>query len=413
MCKPHPTVYRCESTYAKTPDSPVYVPNQNALPPDDPAAPHFMKGMSQNFRSLAGFLLKFAIAGGILAWLLSRMDVTRLWSAVKTANTTDVATAAFLGLCSLPIVGWRWQQLLHMYGVRLPIPVLMATVHAGQLFGLILPGSLGEDFVRTTSIARVSRQRVSLIFTSVFADRIAALLGLLLLALIAMPKHWTLLQSGGVQTRLLSTGMLVSALLALGGVTILACIPIPRLRAIVSPVLEHLPGGARMKEGFSHLEKVLLSRNLFISVIAGAIATQLLFCGLYYFCGKAVGVHAPLFTWCGFVPIILTANVIPLTVAGIGVRDYLLILFLGVISVDAPQAMAVSLLILAVSIFQCLSGLLSYLWFQPRLVAALESGTFAENANAFENDNEEPAVSPQTACTVSSALSASGDAHSH
>lgn len=360
-----------------------------------------MKGMTQKFRALAGLLLKLAVAGGILGWLLSRVDVGHVWSAVKAARTGDVAAAVFLGFCALPVVGWRWQQLLRVYGITLPVPVLMATVHVGQLFGLVLPGSLGEDFVRTTSIARVSGKPVSVIFTSVFADRIAALLGLLFLALFAMPRHWELLQGGGVQTRLLSAGMLAAALGAVAGVILLACVPVGRLRAAVRPVLARLPGGTSMDAWFANLERVLLARHVFAAVLAGAIATQLLLCGLYYFCGRAVGVDVSLFTWCGFVPIILTANVIPLTFAGIGVRDYLLILFLGVVSVDAPQAMAVSLLVLAVSIFQCVSGLVSYLWIQPRLVAALGAGARAEESHPSKDGARDPLSGRKTACDVS------------
>jgi uncharacterized protein (TIRG00374 family) len=312
------------------------------------------------------------VAAGILGWLFSRMDMNRVWSAVREARTGDVAVALLLMALTLPVVGWRWQRLLRIYGVHLPVPVLMATVHMGQLFGLILPGSLGEDLIRTTSIARISGRRTNVVLTSVLSDRIAALLGLLFLALVSMPAHWNLLQTRSVQTSLLSSGMLAAALMAMAGIAVLVWVPVSRLRLLVRPVLERLPGRARVEEWLATLETLVLARGVFRSVLAGALLTQLLLCGVYYFCGKAVGVDLPVLQWMGFVPIILAANVVPVTVAGIGVRDYLLVLFLSTTaSVDTAQAMAVSLLILAVSLTQCLSGVLSYLWFFPRLVAAL------------------------------------------
>jgi uncharacterized membrane protein YbhN (UPF0104 family) len=327
--------------------------------------------MTQRLRAVGLLLVKLGVAAGILGWLLSRMDVSRVGRAVLEARGSEVSVALVLMLLTLPVVGWRWQRLLRVYGVDLPVPLLMATVHVGQLFGLILPGSLGEDLVRTTSIARLSGKRTSIVLASVLADRIAALLGLLFLALVAMPVHWSLLQNGGVQTRLLSFGMLGAAGAAILGTCTVAWVPVSRLRALVQPLVSRLPGAGRVNDWFTTVETLVRSQGVFRELMGGALLTQLLLCGVYYFCGRAVGVHAPVQQWLGFVPIILAANVVPVTVAGIGVREYLLVLFLGVVAqVDETQAMAVSLLVLAVSLLQCLSGVLSYLWFQPRSMAA-------------------------------------------
>lgn len=353
--------------------------------------------MAQKLKSLVGFGLKLSVAGGILGWLFSRMDVGSVWREVLGARWVDVFLAVVLMALTLPVVGWRWQRLLRVYGVELPMPVLVATVHVGQLFALVLPGSLGEDLIRTTYIARLSGQRTSVVLASVFADRVAALLGLLFLALLAMPAHWGLLAEGGAQTRLLSVGMLTAAVFALGGMSLLAWVPVSRLRALALPVLGRLPGGTRLGEWFSTLEVLAASKGVFRSVLGGALVTQLLLCLVYYFCGRAVGVEAALLTWLGFVPIILAANVVPITFAGLGVREYLLVLFLGVVaSVDKAEAMAVSLLVLGVSLFQCLLGVVSYLWFQPRLAASIKSGGAALDP-ASSHANAGPATLPMQA----------------
>jgi uncharacterized membrane protein YbhN (UPF0104 family) len=343
--------------------------------------------MRERLRSVAVFAVKALVAAGILGWLFSKMDVGRVQTTVQNARISDLWIAVLLMASTLPIVGWRWQRLLRVYGIDLPLPLLMTTVHVGQLFALVLPGSLGEDFIRTTYIANVSRRRTSVVLASVLADRIAALLGLLFLALLAAPAHWGLLQNGGMQTRLLSFGMLGAAVCTLLGIAILQWVSLPRLREWMLPMFVRLPGGSRMKEWFVTLETLIVSRGVFRQVMAGALATQMVLCGVFYFCGTAVGVEASPLTWLGFVPIILAANVIPVTVAGIGIREYLLVLFLGeVVSVDQTQAMAVSLLVLAVCLFQSFSGVVSYLWIQPRLAAAVRADQ-AQSGTPLSNES--------------------------
>ena len=361
--------------------------------------------MKHKIRSVVVFGVKALVAAAILGWLFSRMDVGRVWTTVRDARAWDLSLAVLIMAATLPVVGWRWHRLLRVYGVELPMPLLMTTVHAGQLFALVLPGSLGEDFIRTTYIANISQRRTSIVLASVFADRVAALLGLLFLALVSMPAHWGLLQNGGMQTRLLSMGMLAAAACALSGTVVLACVGPARLRAWLSPVLTRIPGGERLQEWFGTLEKLLVSPGVFRAVMTGALATQVLLCGVYYLCGTAVGVHASFGAWLGFVPVILAANVIPITVAGIGIREYLLVLFLSVVvGVEQTQAMAVSLLVLAVSLFQSLSGVVSYLWVQPKLAAR------ARNARPPIPADASPQQPPSSAAEANSPMSAVADA---
>jgi uncharacterized membrane protein YbhN (UPF0104 family) len=80
-----------------------------------------------------------------------------------------------------------------------------------------------------------------------------------------------------------------------------------------------------------------------------------------------VGIDRPLLVWLTFLPIVFAANALPLTVAGIGVREYLLILFLGVIAgVDSEHALAASLVMFSMMLTICLLGGLLYIFYRPK-----------------------------------------------
>jgi len=67
------------------------------------------------------------------------------------------------------------------------------------------------------------------------------------------------------------------------------------------------------------------------------------------------------------VPIVIAANAFPVTVAGIGVREYLLILFLGVLAhVPNETALAASFLVLGMTLAVCLLGGLVYVFYRPK-----------------------------------------------
>jgi cbb3-type cytochrome oxidase subunit 3 len=92
-----------------------------------------------------------------------------------------------------------------------------------------------------------------------------------------------------------------------------------------------------------------------------------------------------LLIWLTFVPIVLASNALPITVAGIGVREYLLVLFLGVIAgVDSERAIATSFVIFAMILMMCLLGGLLYIFYRPKrkAVTVEEPGTPPEVAEA-------------------------------
>ena len=65
--------------------------------------------------------------------------------------------------------------------------------------------------------------------------------------------------------------------------------------------------------------------------------------------------------------IALAANALPITVAGFGVREYLLVLFLGVLArVDGERALAASFVTFAMILAVCLLGGMLYIFYRPK-----------------------------------------------
>jgi glycosyltransferase 2 family protein len=88
---------------------------------------------------------------------------------------------------------------------------------------------------------------------------------------------------------------------------------------------------------------------------------------MFYLAGTSVGLHIPMLAWLGVVPIILAASAVPITIAGIGVREYLLVLFLGVLAnINGEKALAASLITFSMMLAVCLAGGIVYIFYRPR-----------------------------------------------
>ena len=94
--------------------------------------------------------------------------------------------------------------------------------------------------------------------------------------------------------------------------------------------------------------------------------TQVLLCAVFYLAGLSVGIRVPFLSWLTFVPIVLAASALPITIAGFGVREYLLVLFLGITAqVESERAVAASLVVFSIILVVCLCGGLLYIFYKP------------------------------------------------
>jgi uncharacterized membrane protein YbhN (UPF0104 family) len=113
------------------------------------------------------------------------------------------------------------------------------------------------------------------------------------------------------------------------------------------------------------------NKVLFMQVFGAAVLVQLLNCLIYWQAGLAVGVNLPLLAWINFVPVVLAANILPVTIAGLGVREYLVVLFLGVANgIGEAQAMAASLVVFGLMVVASACGGLVFLVYRPRKAPA-------------------------------------------
>ena len=302
----------------------------------------------------------------VIAWLFHKVDVSRVWSNVRNAAVPPILAGIVLMLVIVAIAGWRWQRLLAIFGIEIPLKSLTCIAQIGQFFTMFLPGPTGDDLTRMLYISRLAPGHIGEACTSVLFDRFIGLASVLALAVCCIPGQRHLL-SGTRQTDLLANSVLIagSVVCVLGVAFFLS-----RQRdshRFLDALLRLCPAGRVHDEVVRMVDLLCGNKAAIARVVSAAIGTQLLLCGVYWLAGIAVGIHVGAAIWFGFVPIVIAANAFPVTVAGIGVREYLLILFLGVLAhVPNETALAASFLVLGMTLAVCLLGGLVYVFYRPK-----------------------------------------------
>ena len=318
-----------------------------------------------NKRQAAFLTAKICFAAVVIWWLLHKLDAARVWSCVHEAHRPPVLLGVVLVLLTVLIAGWRWHRLLGVFEIAIPLRSLICIAQIGQFFTMFLPGPTGDDLTRMLYISRLAKARTGEACTTVVIDRFIGLASILLLAVVCIPAQWPLLASSR-KTWWLAVGILSAGagVCVFGVVFFLAGHPTHRW---FERRLRAMPAHNLRDEAARIWGLLCDNKQAVAQVIGAAVGTQLLLCVVFYLAGTAVGIHLPLLTWMGFVPIVLAANAVPITVAGIGVREYLLVLFLGVLGhVDGEHALATSLIVFAIILAVCLLGGVVYIFYRPK-----------------------------------------------
>jgi uncharacterized protein (TIRG00374 family) len=267
---------------------------------------------------------------------------------------------AFLGCASLYFLGYlistvRWRLLLHAEGIHLSLTRLALVYFQGAFFNLFLPTLIGGDVVRGVSIYRLTGGHPASL-ASILVDRLtgfAALLGIALVALAASSAQIPDPQVAGM--------VLGMAVLFVGLVGILMN---ARLKHCVTRALR-LVGLDRFEVKIEALvdavHRYRTHRRALVQALAYSVLLQALIIVTYALVGRGMGVPVPIAYFFLYVPLITVLAMLPVSVAGLGVREGSVVYFFGRLGVDPAAALSMSLVWFSLTVAVCSLGGLAFL----------------------------------------------------
>jgi uncharacterized protein (TIRG00374 family) len=283
------------------------------------------------------FLGKLLFSVLLLTILFQRADL-----AVFLRTLQALPLQLFLGCVGLYFLGYvistvRWQRLLFAEGIRLPLWRLALVYFEGAFFNLFLPTLIGGDIVRGYAIYRITRGHDASI-ASILVDRLSGFAALIVIALVALGLAYGEVRDPQVAAMILGV--------AAAFFTMIAVLLNERVKTYASGLLRGI-GLTRFQVKLQGMVEALHRYRGHHRALSQALLLSALLQGLiiltYYLIGTGLNLGVPIAYFFLYVPLITFVAMLPVSVAGLGVREGGAVYFFAKVGVDAATALSMSL----------------------------------------------------------------------
>lgn len=302
-------------------------------------------------RQRAVLAIRGAVTIGLLALLVPRIRLGSIDWGAGSAAWLAAGLVATLG--GIVLSALRWQRVLDALGRSARLRRLLDHYLAGQFVANFLPSTVGGDVLRATRLSADTGDGHTA-FASVVLERLTGWLVLPLIALSGFAINRGLLDVAAGAARLAIT-LAVGTLTLLVGVLFLAAHP-----RLGGRLAGHHQAWLRWL-GAVHLglDRFRRNRPAVVTVLAVGVAYQLTVVVSAFLAGKALGVHVTFTVFLAFFPVVAIAQVLPVSIGGIGLREGALVIFLDYWSTHT-QAVTLGLALYAMNLIVSLLGAPSF-----------------------------------------------------
>ena len=317
----------------------------------------FWHAMTPPHGLLKRLLLVGRIAATVLiaAYVYGRVNWISLEAALRSTRPTPMACAVLLQGCSIALAVTRWRKLLAEQGINVSWPRAGRLSLVGLFFNLLFPGSIGGDAARFLGMIKHAPGRRHRLALSLVHDRVMGLGALLLLVSVFLVS----LQSdfgGDRALHSLSIGIpcACAAFFLLAGTFRLLG------RSLATLAEGRPPGWAG--QGLQAFCAVF-PKKVFLPALALSLANHALYVAVGCLAANALGVPIAYADAAIVFCVTALALSLPITIAGVGVRDGMIIWMLSAFGFkDTGAAAAVSACMLGVALFWAFIGGLAFYW---------------------------------------------------
>jgi hypothetical protein len=291
-------------------------------------------------------ILKLLITAVIFYYLFKFIDFYSLVAVLAKSHGGDIAIALLLQLGSTYLAAYRWRAISKLLVFNEPLSFYVRSYFKGSFFNQILPSSIGGDAVRVIDLTACGYDKKEA-FYGVFVDRVVGLVGLLVLNLFSTIIFFgTFAQNFSLLIIFISfSGILgFSSLFFLNRLTFLKNYKFLNLFHRLANRLNELYG-----------DKTVLLKHIFISVIVHLLTVMAIFS-----IAMSIDVRLDFQTFLIAIPPVFLLMIVPLSLAGWGIREGAMVGILMLVYEDKTKILAISILYGILLILSALPG--SFFW---------------------------------------------------
>ena len=308
--------------------------------------------------------LKIALSGALIWYFIGKSDLGAAMESLRQVDAATVVAVLALFLAQMVLAAWRWSALLRLVGVGkgFSFHEIVRIVWSAAFFNTTLVSSVGGDAFRLWTIVRAGNPLGKSV-NSIFLDRLAALMALMILIAISLPYVMKLVTD---QAAFWSYTMLIMASLA-GFAALFHANRLPRR-------IQHW----RLVRGLANLaadtRRLSLHIDNLLPVAAMSLLSHILSIFVVYVLARGLEIGISFLDCFFLVPPVILAMTLPISIAGWGVREGAMIVTLGLIGVSQESALVLSILFGLGITLAALPGGVIWFFSRNRAVPAMPDG---------------------------------------
>lgn len=280
------------------------------------------------------FLVKVLVSA-LLLWLLVRsVDFEALLDASRGLSAQAIWGCFLALLAQALLAAWRWNLVLEFLGIRWRFAQALKVTLIGLFFNQTLPSTIGGDAVRSVYVRRGGAgvgMGVSVI--SVLLDRLAGLATLLLISLL----------SAGLVLDMITDPAARYGLLLVLGAGLSAVVAVYHLHRMPN-LLRRLKMAELLRAWSQHVRRLVRRPARLSGLLLLSVAVHLITIFCMFLLARELGIGLRFVDFCMVVPPVLLLAMVPVSVAGWGVREGSMAIGLGLLGVQREPALVLSVL---------------------------------------------------------------------
>ena len=323
-------------------------------------------------------LLQLTVTAAVLYWVFHDPEKrAKMWEALRAADYRWIGAAILAYLVVEIAAALRWHVLLKVQGIHLSLPRVSALFMIGFFFNQFLPGGTGGDIVKSYLLMKETPGKITGGLLAVLFDRLIGLVALVVITGTLIALRYDFL-ARTPETRALLWTLLV--ILGFSVASLVSSFVITGFK-LLGRLPQKFPGREKLIEVSSAYH--LYARHwgatataFGFSLIAHLATFTTFLCVAYAF---AAGVSA--IDFFAIMPVERTISSLPISFAGVGVREHILQVMLGNLAgVPAAVAVLIGSMSFLVMLTCAAPGGLVYLLYKP------SRGTAAASISDMERE---------------------------
>ncbi|PYK08338.1 MAG: hypothetical protein DME61_10465 [Verrucomicrobia bacterium] len=308
-------------------------------------------------------LFQLSVTIGVLYWVYHDPNRrAQMAEAIRNADYRWVGMGVLAYVVVEIAAAFRWHVLLKVQKIRLSLPRLSGLFFIGMFYNQFLPGGTGGDIIKSYYLLKETPDKKAGALLAVVFDRFIGLVALVAITATLISVRYDFLSQKPETRNLL---WLLLFLLGTSIAFLLATFVISGFKLLHS-LPAHFPGRDKLIEISAAYH--LYARHWRATLVAfcASLVAHLATFTTFLFAAYALSAPVPLVDFFAVMPVERTISALPISFAGIGLREKVLQIMLnGLCGVPEAKAILIGSLSFLIILVCCLPGALVYLFYRP------------------------------------------------